>query len=67
MNDRTGQTWQEDRKIFVVIGAPAEDGGWWARHPVCYLDEDGTPSGDPGHVDEGGITWEEQPYMQRLG
>lgn len=65
MKDRTGQTWQEDRKIFVVVGGPA-DGHLWSRHPVCYLDDGGAPAQDVGYVDEGGIAWEKQPYMQRL-
>ncbi len=65
MTDRTGQTWQEDRKIFVVVGEPA-NGALWERHPVCYLDDGGTLTKDAAHVDEGGIPWEKQPYMRRI-
>lgn len=65
MTSRVGQTWQEDLKIFVVVGEPAEV-GLWDRHPVCYLDDGGSPTQDEAHVDEGGIPWEKQPYMRRL-
>jgi len=38
----------------------------WARHPVCYLDDTGVKLVDENYVDEGDITWEQQPYMQRI-
>ncbi len=65
MKDRTGETWQENDKIFVVVGPPT-DNEMWARHPVCYLDDSGTKLVDEHFVDEGDIAWELQPYMQRI-
>lgn len=60
---RVGQTWQENDKIFVVVGPPVSR-DFWDRHPVCYLDDKET--GAETFVDEGEIAWESQPYMQRL-
>lgn len=63
--NRAGQTWQEDRKIFIVVGSP-EVGALWSRHPVCYIDDAGETPIDQKYVDEGEILWEQQPYMQRI-
>ncbi len=65
MKDRTGETWQEDDKIFVVVGPPTSN-EMWVRHPVCYLDDSGAKLVDEHFVDEGDIGWELQPYMQRI-
>ncbi len=66
MPDRTGQVWEEHGVIFTVVGAPVDAGGW-ERHPVCFLDRAGGVHDDESHMDEGGIPWEEQPYMKRVG
>ncbi len=65
MVDRTGQTWQEDTKIFVVVGPPVNR-GFWERHPVCFLDDESEEAFDQCFIDEGGLPWEKQPYMRRL-
>jgi len=65
MKDRTGETWQENDKIFVVVGSPTNN-EMWARHPVCYLDDTEVKLVDENYVDEGDITWESQPYMVRI-
>ena len=65
MKDRTGETWQENDKIFVIVGSPVSN-ELWSRHPVCYLDDKGVKLVDEHFVDEGDISWESQPYMQKL-
>jgi hypothetical protein len=65
VKDRTGQTWQENDKIFVVVGSPTSN-DLWDRHPVCYIDDKGVKQLDEHFVDEGAIAWESQPYMTRI-
>lgn len=67
MTDRSGQTWQEGERIFIVVGPPTNT-GFYDRHPVCFIDaESKQVMSEEKHVDEGELPWEMHPYMTRIG
>lgn len=67
MINRKGQTWQEQDRIFVVVGPPTMT-EHYNRHPVCFLDAaEERVMKEEKFVDEGEISWEDLPYMTRIG
>ncbi len=66
MINRKGQTWQEQDRIFVVVGSPTTT-EHYDRHPVCFLDAEARIMREEKFVDEGDIPWEDLPYMTRIG